>query len=82
MILYLTYNLLSIIEVMLILRIVLSWIGKERYNSITIWICNFFDPILSPIQKILPSTMGIDVSPIIVFILIDFLKNIIARSYY
>jgi len=83
MISYLLYNVLSIFEVLLIIRIVLSWIHKERAHKITIWICDVIDPILKPIQRILPgNSIGIDFSPIIIFILIDLLKQLIVRSIY
>ena len=40
------------------------------------------EPALRPIQKILPDIGGIDLSPIVLLLLLDFLKNALFTYFY
>lgn len=57
-------------------RIVLSWIPLERNNLVVQFIYTITEPILAPFRIILPlGGMGLDLSPIIVFFLINLLQR-------
>jgi len=57
-------------------RIVLSWIPLERNNLVVQFIYKITEPILAPFRIILPlGGMGLDLSPIIVFFLINLLQK-------
>jgi YggT family protein len=74
-----------IFEVVLIVRIILSWIQPAGGggNQITEWIYRITEPVLEPIRRILPAnSMGIDFAPIIVFVLLYVLKSVLYRSVY
>lgn len=59
-------------------RIVLSWIPLERNNLVVQFIYKITEPILAPFRIILPlGGMGLDLSPIIVFFLINLLQRAI-----
>ena len=60
----------------LIIRIILSWIPHNRFHPIISFIYQISDPILKPFRNII-SYQGIDFSPIIVFMLLRIIKNII-----
>lgn len=82
----LLYYLVNIYEIVLIARILLSWIRPNASHpvvqSLIKWVYAITDPVLEPVRRLLPmSGMGIDFSPIIIFILIDFLKQALFRSY-
>jgi YggT family protein len=57
-------------------RIVLSWVPLERNNLVVQFIYKITEPILAPFRIILPlGGMGLDLSPIIVFFLINLLQR-------
>jgi YggT family protein len=57
-------------------RIFLSWIPLERNNLLVQFIYKITEPILAPFRIILPlGGMGLDLSPIIVFFLINLLQR-------
>lgn len=57
-------------------RIVLSWVPLEHNNPVVQFIYNITEPILAPFRIILPlGGMGLDLSPIIVFFLINLLQR-------
>ncbi|MBN1365827.1 MAG: YggT family protein [Syntrophaceae bacterium] len=58
-------------------RAIISWVNPDPYNKIVIFLYRFTEPVLQPIRKILPLPMrniGIDFSPIIVVLVLYFLR--------
>lgn len=67
----LTYGLLMV-------RILLSWIPHDRYHPLVEFLYKITDPLLEPFRRLMPpSAMGIDFSPIIAFIVLRLLQNIV-----
>jgi len=62
---------------MILARIILSWFSGSYYNPVAKFIYKITEPILAPFRIILPlGNVGLDLSPIIVF----FLLNLLHRS--
>jgi len=51
------------------IRALLSWFGNGFQHPISRLLVSFTDPILRPVRRIIPATSGIDLSPVIVFII-------------
>lgn len=67
---------LRIYEILLLARVVLSWVGLER-SGLADFVYRATEPVLGPIRQALPATMGmIDFSPLIAFILIDVIRRL------
>jgi YggT family protein len=61
---------------LVIARAVLSWVSPDPFNPIVRFINNVTEPILYPIRSKLPLNLGgLDLSPIVVFLVIIFLQN-------
>ncbi|MBN1931168.1 MAG: YggT family protein [Desulfobacterales bacterium] len=66
-----------------IARAVLSWVNPDPYNPIVRFINNVTEPVLYRIRANLPVTFGgIDLSPIIVFLGIIFLRKFVVESLF
>lgn len=64
-----------------IARAVLSWVSPDPYNPIVRFIHNVTEPVLYQIRKRLPMMYGgIDFSPIIVILIIIFLRIFVVDS--
>jgi YggT family protein len=64
-----------------IARAVLSWVSPDPYNPIVRFIHNVTEPVLFQIRKRLPVMLGgIDFSPIIVLLVIIFLRIFVVES--
>jgi YggT family protein len=64
-------------------RAVLSWVNPDPYNPIVRFIHNVTEPVLYQIRRRLPVNFGgIDLSPIIVFLIIIFLRKFLVSSLY
>ena len=52
------------------IRALLSWISMGRSHPILLLLYSFTEPLMAPARRILPATSGLDLSPIIVFIVL------------
>ena len=79
-------NILSLIFTiaywLILIRALISWVNPDPYNPIVQFLYKATEPILYPIRKILPRTLrfGIDISPIIAFLAIIFLKSFLVNT--
>ncbi len=58
----------------IIIRALLSWVNPDPYNPIVRFLAAVTDPVLAPIRRRLPYLGGLDVSPIIVILILYFLR--------
>ena len=61
------------------IRALLSWFSNGLGHPLTRLLSSFTDPMLRPIQRILPATGGIDLSPLVVFILMMLALKLIVQ---
>ena len=77
---WIVHNIFQLIQLLILARVILSWISHNPYNQYIRTIYNVTDIILKPIRDFLPfENAPFDVSPIIAIFLIDFVKNILFR---
>lgn len=76
--------LLNIIYWLVLIRALLSWVNPDPGNVIVQFLNKATEPILEPIRGRLPLNFrfGIDISPIIVILLIMFLKSFLIKSLF
>ena len=64
---------------LILIRALISWVNPDPLNPIVQFLYRTTEPILTPIRRFLP-TMGIDISPLIAFLAIMFLKSFLVES--
>ena len=55
---------------------------NQFVNAIGTFLYNVTEPVLRPIRRVMPDLGGIDISPIIVLLLIFFLRSLLWTSIY
>ncbi len=71
-------NIFQLIQLLILARVILSWISHDPYNYYIRTLYDLTDIILKPIREFLPfHNAPFDVSPIIAIFIIDFVKNIL-----
>lgn len=64
-----------------IARAILSWVNPDPYNPIVRFIHNVTEPVLYQIRTKLPINFGgIDLSPILVILVVYFLRDFVVKS--
>ncbi|MDD5497410.1 MAG: YggT family protein [Atribacterota bacterium] len=72
--------LFRIYSYIILARIFLSWLPVDHANPIVNFIYRVTEPILAPFRVIIPlGGMGLDLSPIIVFFLLNLLRTSLIR---
>ena len=79
MIYQLVSSIFDLAYLLLMIRILISWIPHDRYHPLVSLLYQATDPILRPFQNIFPTSIGIDFSPIFAFIFLGILKQVIFR---
>ena len=80
---------ISIYVWLLIAQAVLSWLVAfgivNRYNRVVATIGDFLwrvtEPLLRPIRRVLPDLGGIDISPVILILLLWFLRDLMFEYF-
>ncbi len=63
------------------IRALISWVNPDPYNPIVQILQKVTEPILRPLRKLAPPyKIGIDISPIIAFLLIIFLRIAVVNT--
>ena len=81
-------NIIYLYSIILIVNIVLSWlttfdiinISNRFVYAVLEASYKLTDPLLNPIRRVMPNIGGLDFSPVILFLLLGFLRNLL-REY-
>lgn len=76
--------LLTILYWLILIRALISWVNPDPSNPIVQFLLKATEPILAPIRRLLPLDFrfGIDISPIIAFMGIMFLRSFLVRTLF
>jgi YggT family protein len=73
----LIFLVLQIFQLILLARVLLSWFPDiDRSNPIVRFLYDITEPVLQPIRQMLPQTGGMDFSPLVVFLGITVLMQL------
>jgi len=72
---------LTMLYWIILIRALISWVSPDPSNPIVQFLHRATEPILNPIRRIMPP-MAMDLSPIIAFIGIIFLKSFLVGTLY
>ncbi len=80
---FIVYYLLGLLKLLLIVYAIMSWLVAfnvvNTYNRFVQGVLRtlerIFDPLLRPIRRIIPDMGGIDLSPMVLFLLIVLIQN-------
>ncbi len=70
---------LTILYWLILIRALISWVSVDPFNPIVQFLHRTTEPILEPLRRLLPA-MPIDISPILAFLGIVFLKSFLVNS--
>ncbi|MCM8765473.1 MAG: YggT family protein [Candidatus Omnitrophica bacterium] len=65
---------------LILIRAIISWFSPDPFNPLVQFLYQITEPILYPLRKLIPPTFGVDLSPLLAFLLIVFLKSFLINS--
>ena len=76
-------GLLDVYFWVILVRALLSWVSPDPYNPIVRFLTLVTEPVLRPFRRLVPPhrTGGLDLSPLLVLLLIQFVRNGLVYSF-
>jgi YggT family protein len=78
-IVFLIRAILTILTVAIIIRTLISWIRPYPNNPMVRLLNKLTDPIMRPLERVVPPLGGLDITPIIAIVLIQLVQMVIPR---
>ncbi|MFA6878146.1 MAG: YggT family protein [Fusobacterium sp.] len=70
---------ITIINLIILIRVVLSWLVPYKRNEFTEVVYTITEPVLAPFRALIPmGSMRIDLSPILAYFALNVLRKVIA----
>lgn len=63
----------------IVARVVLSWVNPDPRNDLLLWVIRLTEPVLGPLRRLVPIA-GLDLSPLLAWLLIQILMRWIAQA--
>ena len=64
----------------LIISVILSWVAQGSQNPTVALVNQICEPLLAPIRRILPGMGGLDLSPIVAFLILNLIDMLVIRN--
>jgi YggT family protein len=74
-------NLLYVFIIVMLIRVIFSWVSPYPTNAVTRFAYRMTEPILAPVRRWLPPMSGIDLSPMVVMLGAYFLIIVLRNVY-
>jgi YggT family protein len=74
---------LKVYSLVVIVRALLTWVSPDPYNPLVRFISRLVDPVSYKISRIIPTRIGmVDISPIILLVLIQVIRELLRRILF
>jgi len=69
----------TILKIALVVRVISTWLPVSPYSPWIRWSYALSDPILAPLKRFVPSFGGLDITPILAYILLNVVESLLFR---
>ena len=75
---------LELYSYVIIAAALITWVSPDPRNPVVVFLRRATEPVLEPVRRLLPPwrTAGLDLSPVIVLIAIQFVQRVVLPSLY
>jgi YggT family protein len=70
-------TLIDLYSLVLLVTVVMSWLPVDRRSPLRTLLDGLTEPVLAPIRRALPPMGGLDLSPMVLLIALQFLKRLL-----
>ena len=70
-------NLIDLYSLVILIAVVLSWLRLDPGHPLVTIAQTLTEPVLAPIRNVLPSMGGLDLSPMVLLIALQILKDLL-----
>jgi len=69
----------TILKAAIVVRVISSWLPISPYSPWVRWSYRLSEPILQPLRRVIPVLAGLDITPIVAYILLNVLESLLFR---
>src|SRR3954470_23610305 len=69
----------TILKTAIVVRVISSWLPISPYSAWVRWSYLLSEPILQPLRRVIPSLGGLDITPIVAYILLGLIESVLYR---
>lgn len=69
----------TILKAAIIVRVISSWLPISPYSKWVNWSRRLSEPMLAPLRRVVPNLGGLDITPILAYILINIIESFLFR---
>jgi YggT family protein len=69
--------LIDLYSLVVLAAVIMSWLALDRRNPLAATLYGLTEPVLAPIRRMLPPMGGLDLSPMVLLIALQFLKRLL-----
>jgi YggT family protein len=70
----------ALLRIALIVRVISSWVRVSPYSPWVRWSYGFTEWMLAPLRRLIPLLGGIDITPIVAYLLLGLLEGVVVRA--
>ncbi len=71
--------LLSALMLLILARVIVSWVAPRGGGGLVAFIYQATEPILAPIRRLIPPTVGLDWAPLIAMLVLGMIIRVVVR---
>ena len=75
----LTLAILNVYSLLIFVRVALTWVNPNPRHELLLWVIRLTEPVLAPLRALIP-LRGLDLSPIVAWVLIRLLMKLIVQA--
>ena len=79
---FIAEKLITLLILLIFITSLLSWVQPDPRNPLVRALHGIVDPVLHPIRTLLPSSMGMDFSPMVAILILYALQALLQRSAF
>lgn len=76
----LIFLILQLFSMLILARVLMSWVQIDPYHPVAQFIHNTTEPFLRPIRDVLPPAGGMDFSPMVLMIIVIIIGQVLAQT--
>ncbi len=65
------------LSLVILLRVLFSWINPDRHNALVRFVYQVTEPILAPLRRYIPPFAGLDITPMVALVILELLRRIV-----
>jgi len=69
----------TILKAAIVVRVISSWLPISPYSPWVRWSYRLSEPVLAPLRRIVPNLGGLDITPILAYILLNIIESLLLR---